>query len=393
MPTVSRSRGPGSSRTATGRSTGRASPSTTGSWTCCWRRASLPSRRFTTGTCRRPCRTWAAGRRGRPLNGSPTTPRWAAWIGNLEGRHAPGLADIDIAVPVSYHLLLGHGLGVQAVRAGAAGARVGIVNVMHTCEPATGKPEDIEATARYDGHVNRWWLDPIHGRGFPADMEKVYRVALPAQPGDLETIAAPLDFEGVNYYSPTVITDDPGGSVPYARELPPDGVPQTMLHWEIRAAGLEEVLVRLATEYGARRVYVTENGSAWADQVTADGRIHDRDRARYLQEHLAACGRAAARGVPLAGYFAWSLLDNFEWDYGYDARFGLVYVDFATQQRLLKDSGRRYADIIATHRQRAAFAAPDGGPVLAGGPGPRRANGTAAQGRRHGEGRRGGPMV
>ena len=108
-------------------------------------------------------------------------PRCAAWIGNLEGRHAPGLADIDIAVPVSYHLLLGHGLGVQAVRAGAAGARVGIVNVMHTCEPATGRPEDIEATARYDGHVNRWWLDPIHGRGFPADMEKVYRVA-PARP-------------------------------------------------------------------------------------------------------------------------------------------------------------------------------------------------------------------
>lgn len=320
-------------------------------------------------------------------------PRCAAWIGNLEGRHAPGLADIDIAAPVSYHLLLGHGLGVQAVRAGAAGARVGIVNVMHTCEPATGRPEDIEATARYDGHVNRWWLDPIHGRGFPADMEKVYRVALPAQPGDLETIAAPLDFEGVNYYSPTVITDDPGGSVPYARELPPDGGPQTMLHWQIRAAGLEEVLVRLATEYGAQRVYVTENGSAWADQVTADGRIHDRDRERYLQEHLAACGRAAARGVPLAGYFAWSLLDNFEWDYGYDARFGLVHVDFATQRRLLKDSGRRYADIIAAHRQRAAFAAPDGGPVLAGGPGPRRANGTAAQGRRHGEGRRGGPMV
>ncbi len=175
--------------------------------------------------------------------------------------------------------------------------------------------------------------------------------------------AAPLDFEGVNYYSPAIITDDPGGGVPYARELPPDGVPRTMLHWEIRAAGLEQVLVRLASEYGARRVYVTENGSAWADRVTADGRIHDRDRQRYLQEHLTACGRAAARGVPLAGYFAWSLLDNFEWDYGYEARFGLVYVDFATQQRLLKDSGRRYADIIAAHRQRAAFAAPDGGPA------------------------------
>ena len=108
---------------------------------------------------------------------------------------------------------------------------------------------------------------------------------------------------------------------------------------------------------------MTENGSAWADEVTPDGRVHDRDRVRYLEQHLAACGRAAARGVPLAGYFAWSLLDNFEWDYGYDARFGLVYVDYPTQRRMMKDSGRRYAEIIASHRQRAAAAAPGAGPA------------------------------
>jgi beta-glucosidase len=276
-------------------------------------------------------------------------PRCAAWIGHLEGRHAPGLADIDVAVPVSFHLLLGHGLAAQAVRAAVPGARVGLVNVMHTCEPASDRPEDIEATARFDGHVNRWWLDPIHGRGFPADMQRVYGVDLPEQPGDLAAMATPLDFLGANYYSPTVITDDPGGPVPYAREVPPDGVPRTMLGWEVRAAGLEQVLVRLAREYGARAVYVTENGSAWADQITADGQVHDGDRLRYLEEHLAACGRAVGRGVPLAGYFAWSLLDNFEWDYGYSARFGLVYVDYATQQRVMKDSGRRYAEIIAAH--------------------------------------------
>jgi beta-glucosidase len=280
-------------------------------------------------------------------------PRCSAWIGHLEGRHAPGMADIDVAVPVSFHLLLGHGLATQAVRAAAPGSRVGLVNVLHTCEPASNTAADIEATARFDGHVNRWWLDPIHGRGFPADMQCVYGVDLPEQPGDLATIATPLDFLGANYYSPTIIADDPGGPVPYARDVPPDGVPQTMLHWEIRAAGLEQVLVRLASEYGAREVYVTENGSAWADDLTPDGRIHDKQRLRYLEEHLAACGRAIQRGVPLAGYFAWSLLDNFEWDYGYDARFGLVYVDYPTQQRLMKDSGRRYADIIAAHGQRA----------------------------------------
>jgi beta-glucosidase len=134
-----------------------------------------------------------------------------------------------------------------------------------------------------------------------------------------------------------------------------------MLLWEIRAAGLEQVLVRVATEYGARSLYVTENGSAWADHITPDGQVHDQGRVRYLEEHLAACGRAAARGVPLAGYFAWSLLDNFEWDYGYDARFGLVYVDYESQRRTVKDSGRRYADIITAHRQRPAVTAPDGG--------------------------------
>ena len=187
-------------------------------------------------------------------------PRCAAWIGNLEGRHAPGLSDIDVAVPVSYHLLLGHGLAAQAVRAGVPDARVGIVNVLHTCEPATDRPEDIEATARYDGHVNRWWLDPIHGRGFPEDMRCVYRAPLPERPGDLAAIATPLDWEGVNYYSPAVIADDPDGAIPYARDLPRRGVPQTMLRWEIRPVGLEQVLVRLASEYGARQVYVTENG-------------------------------------------------------------------------------------------------------------------------------------
>jgi beta-glucosidase len=285
-------------------------------------------------------------------------PRCSAWIGHLEGRHAPGLADINIAVPVSFHLLLGHGLATQAIRAAVPGARVGIVNVFHTCQPATDRPEDVEATARFDGHVNRWWLDPIAGRGFPADMQRVYGVELPEQPGDLATIATPIDFLGANYYSPVVITDDPGGPVPRAREaapggVPDDGVPRTMLGWEVRAAGLEQVLVRLADEYGAREVYVTENGSAWRDPIGPDGQIHDDGRVRYLEEHLAACGRAIERGVPLAGYFAWSLLDNFEWDYGYEARFGLVHVDYPTQRRLMKDSGRRYADLIAAHRQRA----------------------------------------
>lgn len=274
-------------------------------------------------------------------------PRCSAWIGHLEGRHAPGVTSIGAAVRASYHLLLGHGLAAQAIRAQDSGAAVGLVNLLSACEPASSSDADAVATRRFDGHANRWWLDPLYGRGFPEDMLSVYGVDLPTRPGDLETIAAPLDFAGVNYYSPSVIADDPGGPAPYVREISASGdVRQTMLGWEIRAEGLEQVLVRLNKDYGTRRVFVTENGSAWADTVGQDGQVHDVDRVRYLEEHLAACGRAVRQGVPLAGYFAWSLMDNFEWADGYDPRFGLVYVDYATQQRVIKDSGSRYAGII-----------------------------------------------
>jgi beta-glucosidase len=277
-------------------------------------------------------------------------PRCSAWIGHLEGRHAPGISDIRAAVPASYHLLLGHGLAAQAVRARIPSARVGLVNLLSACEPATSA--DGEATTRFDGHANRWWLDPIHGRGFPEDMQAVYGVDLPERAGDLETIAAPLDWLGVNYYTPSVIADDPGGPAPYAREIiAAEGAWRTMLDWEVRADGLEQVLARLTRDYGGERVYVTENGSAWADSVGQDGHVHDPDRARYLEEHLAACGRAVRAGVPLAGYFVWSLLDNFEWADGYDPRFGLVYVDYGTQRRLVKYSGERYAGIIRSASQ------------------------------------------
>jgi beta-glucosidase len=287
-------------------------------------------------------------------------PRCAAWIGHLEGRHAPGQQDLTAAVRASYHLLLGHGLAAQAIRAAAPGARVGVVNLMSACVPASDRDADVRATVRFDGHANRWWLDPIHGRGFPPDMHEVYGVDLPEVPGDLAVIAAPLDWHGVNYYAPSRIADDPHGCAPYAKEVHLPGARTTMLGWEIGADGLEQVLVRLSHDYGAWPVYVTENGSAWPDTAAADGDFHDLERVGYLAEHLAACGRAVRRGVPLAGYFAWSLLDNFEWAEGYGARFGLVHVDFATQQRTIKDSGHRYAGLIQSHRDRAHGAADQG---------------------------------
>jgi beta-glucosidase len=280
-------------------------------------------------------------------------PLCSAWIGHLEGKMAPGLTDLTAAVRASFHLHLGHGLAAQAVRAASPGeVRIGITNNLSTCEPASPSDADKAAAQRADGHINRWWLDPITGRGYPQDMLDVYGVHLPEHNGDLETIAQPLDWLGVNYYFRQIVADDPNGGVPFFRQLSGPG-PHTLMGWEVHATGLEELLLRLTREYGVRELMVTENGAAYHDVVGPDGQVHDPERAAYLNEHLAACARAAAAGVPLTGYFVWSLLDNFEWAYGYDKRFGLVHVDYATQRRTIKDSGRHYADVIRAHRFRS----------------------------------------
>ncbi|MEU2578845.1 GH1 family beta-glucosidase [Streptomyces anulatus] len=284
-------------------------------------------------------------------------PLCSAWIGHLEGRMAPGLTDLTAAVRASYHLHLGHGLAVRAIRAASSDARVGIVNNLSPIEPASTGEADLAAARRADGHINRWWLDPILGRGYPQDMVEEYGVELPVRPGDLETIAAPLDWLGLNYYFRQVVTADPDGTAPHAKQVPVPGARLTHMDWEVHAEGLEQLLLRLTGEYGVQRIYVTENGSAYEDVVAADGSVHDPERVRYLEEHLAACARAVDKGAPLAGYFAWSLMDNFEWAYGYDKRFGLVHVDYATQRRTVKSSGRRYAELVREHTERRGRAA------------------------------------
>ncbi|MET7692219.1 GH1 family beta-glucosidase [Streptomyces sp. NPDC005483] len=284
-------------------------------------------------------------------------PLCSAWIGHLEGTMAPGLTDLTAAVRASYHLLLGHGLAAQAIRAASPSAQVGLVTNLSTVHAATDRPEDLAAAHRMDGHTNRWWLDPVHGRGFPADMREVYGVELPERDGDLAVIAAPLDWLGLNYYMPITVADDPTGPAPRTRQVSRPGVPCTGMDWEIDADGIETLLLRLTHEYGARKLYVTENGSAYPDVVRPDGTVDDPERQQYLIDHLAACASAARKGAPLAGYFAWSLLDNFEWAYGYDKRFGLVHVDYETQRRTIKGTGYRYADVIRAHGERGRKAA------------------------------------
>ncbi|MEU3706011.1 GH1 family beta-glucosidase [Streptomyces anulatus] len=284
-------------------------------------------------------------------------PLCSAWIGHLEGRMAPGLTDLTAAVRASYHLHLGHGLAVRAIRAASSDARVGIVNNLSPIEPASTAEADLAAARRADGHINRWWLDPILGRGYPQDMVEEYGVELPVRPGDLETIAAPLDWLGLNYYFRQIVTAAPDGTAPHAKQVSVPGARLTHMDWEVHAEGLEQLLLRLTGEYGVQRIFVTENGSAYEDVVAADGSVHDPERVRYLEEHLASCARAVGKGAPLAGYFAWSLMDNFEWAYGYDKRFGLVHVDYATQRRTVKSSGRRYAELVREHTERRGRAA------------------------------------
>jgi len=288
-------------------------------------------------------------------------PLCVAWIGHLEGRMAPGERDLARAVPASHHLLLGHGLATQAVRAAARRpAAVGIVCNLSPCEPATDRGEDQAAAVRMDGHVNRWWLDPVYGRGYPADMLATYGVDPPVRDGDLEQIATYTDFLGVNYYFRQVVEAEPGGPPPHARQVAVAGSVETAMGWEMYPAGLTQVLVRVHHDYTPARIFVTESGAAWPDELTPSGQIEDKERTDYLEQHVDACVAAAARGVPVAGYFVWSLLDNFEWAYGYDKRFGLVHVDYPTQRRTVKASGYRYAEMIRASRTRP-FAEPAGG--------------------------------
>ncbi len=211
-------------------------------------------------------------------------------------------------------------------------------------------PADIRASQIADGHINRWWLDPVFGRGFPADMAEVYGVELPEQPGDAEIIAAPTDFVGLNYYFRQIIKADESVPVLGFSQVEGPNAARTMLDWEVHPAGLEELILRLAKEYGAEKIYITENGSAWVDSPDASFNVDDTDRTAYLEGHLAACVRAVQQGAPLAGYFAWSLLDNFEWAYGYAPRFGLAYVDYPTGTRVMKTSGKTYAGLVKSHR-------------------------------------------
>jgi beta-glucosidase len=280
-------------------------------------------------------------------------------LGYAEGTQAPGFKDWRKALVASHHLLLSHGRALPVLRCNALGSRVGITLNTTVCEPASPSEADQLAARQFDGELNRWFLDPIHFGRYPADVIEFHarEGRLPngmnfVRPGDLEEIRAHVDFLGVNYYSRSVVRS---WSVPETENAPrsipvPEPAELTDMGWEVYPEGLTRALARLHEDYAPSSIVITENGAAYGTGPNDRGAIQDRRRCEYVASHLRACLDAIQLGVPLSGYFLWSLLDNFEWAFGFSKRFGIVWVDFETQQRIVKASGRMYSRIVRTNR-------------------------------------------
>ncbi|HEY0739758.1 MAG TPA: GH1 family beta-glucosidase [Herpetosiphonaceae bacterium] len=281
-------------------------------------------------------------------------PWCSSFLSYYIGEHAPGHKNFPEALAAVHTLLLAHGKAVPIVRRNSPGAQVGITLNLAQVYPATESPADQAAARRYDGYFNRWFLDPLYGRGYPEDMLALYGNKVPAiEAGDFETIAAPTDFLGLNYYTPSFVYDNPNDPLLSVGHTRLEDAEYTAMNWAIYPQGLYDQLLRVPRDYPTGPLYITENGAAYDDaapqEVDGELRVTDAERTSYYARHLDAAQRAIEVGSPLKGYFAWSLMDNFEWAFGYGKRFGITYVDYQTQQRVIKDSGRWYSRVIAAN--------------------------------------------
>lgn len=274
-----------------------------------------------------------------------------AFLGNWLGIHAPGLTDLRTAYHVAHNLMLAHAAAVPVIRANVADAQAGITVDLTYMHPATSKPEDIEAARRHDGFKNRWFLDALFCGKYPVDIVDLMREYLEGIDLDAVSAAAvPVDFLGLNYYTRNHFIYSPDGGPLKADTVVATDGPFTAMGWEIYPDGLQELLVRVSSEYHPKAIYITENGAAFDDPAPLNGMVADPERADYLRQHFAAAEAAVAQGVPLKGYFVWSLLDNFEWAEGYRKRFGIIHVNYETQQRTPKQSGLFYRDFIQAQK-------------------------------------------
>jgi beta-glucosidase len=277
-----------------------------------------------------------------------------AWLGYATGQDAPGRTNEADAVAAGHHVLLAHGQAVEVLRRVVPGAQVGITIDLLPMHPLTPSDADVQAARREDGVRNRWFLDPVLRGEYPADALERFGGALPEGfESDMPTIAAPIDFLGINYYRRHIVRADERSGRPVV--VDPPGAEYTGMGWEVYPQALYELLVHLRDEYDVPPLYITENGAAFTDN-RQNGHVDDPQRTSYIERHVDAIAHALDDGVPLAGYFVWSLLDNFEWSRGYSQRFGIVYVDFETLERVPKTSYRWYRDFIAAQRAASATA-------------------------------------
>lgn len=277
-------------------------------------------------------------------------PYCAAFLGHWEGRQAPGMHDFSTAVRVSYHMYVGHGLVVDYFRKHGCQGEIGITLNMMGRLPLTDKPEDKAAALRADGYLNRWFAEPILLGKYPQDMMDLYRekgVVLPEfTEENLKLIGQKLDFVGLNYYNDFYVkADESVWPLGFKIENPPF-VPVNDRNWPVTENGFLAMLLRLKNEYGVEKIYITENGTSFPDVVSIEGKVEDGGRKDYLNRHIRAMWEAIQQGVNVEGYFQWSLYDNFEWAFGYASRFGIVFVDFNTQERIIKESGHWYSRVI-----------------------------------------------
>jgi beta-glucosidase len=275
-----------------------------------------------------------------------------AALGYRLGIHAPGVRDTQAELRTAHHLLVSHGIAVQAYRARGLTAPIGITLNLLPTYPQTDSEADARAAVLSDGYTNRWYLDPVFNGSYPADMLDYFgkRFSLDfIRDGDLGTAAQPIDFLGVNYYARRVVRAPRPDETPefawVVRAETTTGIPTSDLGWEMTPEVLRDLLLHLRATYRSPTILITENGCALDDVVAPDAGVHDPRRIEFFRSHLAALEEAIDAGVDVRGFFAWSLLDNFEWAEGYGPRFGITYVDFASQRRIPKDSARWYGEV------------------------------------------------
>jgi beta-glucosidase len=277
-------------------------------------------------------------------------PWCSSFLGYGVGAHAPGRTDAAAAVAAAHHLNLAHGLAVPRIRAALPGARIGITNIVTDVVPETGDLVDRAAATRVDAASNRIFLDPVYlGRYSDAVLDTLPGLSDHVRPGDLDVIAAPTDFAGINHYQRVLVRHTDGAGMLDAVETPAEPA-TTSFGWSVTPDAFTAVLRRVADEFTTLPIYVTESGASFHDYVDPDGVVADHERVAYLRDYLDAAADAIRAGVDLQGYYAWSFLDNFEWAEGYSKRFGLVYVDYRTQERIPKLSAHWYRRTILEHR-------------------------------------------